>query len=204
MSTAKQTAANRENAQHSTGATSDSGRLASSRNHFKHGLCQTEQFFEILPDEDSEKFDALAAGFQEEYDPQDLIETLLVRRMAEYEWLRARALRYQTRCLGCDPARTPNQLALFIRYQTTHERSFYKALDELKKHRAEKTNADIGFESQQLKHAAETRAAEALNLRKEVFQFRKEAWEFKKSLAQPTTPAPVPAEVNSGDLQMAA
>jgi hypothetical protein len=204
MSTQKQIDANRENAQHSTGATSESGKLASARNHFKHGLCQTEQFFEILPDENPEKFDTLAAAFQEEYEPQDLIETLLVRRMAEYEWLRARALRYQTRCLCADPTGIAPQLALLLRYQTTHERSFYKALAELKKHRAEKTNAEIGFESQQLKQAADTRAAEALNLRKDVFQFRKEAWAFKKSLAQPAPLAHTPAEINPGDLQMAA
>jgi hypothetical protein len=41
------------------------------------------------------------------------------------------------------------QLALYLRYQTTHERGFHKAMNDLLKLRAAKRKEQIGFESQQ-------------------------------------------------------
>jgi hypothetical protein len=41
------------------------------------------------------------------------------------------------------------QLALWLRYQTTHERGFHKAMNDLLKLRAAKRKEQIGFESQQ-------------------------------------------------------
>ncbi len=54
----------------------------------------------------------------------------------------------------------PKQLALLLRYQTTHDRAFHKSLDQLLKLRAEKRKAQIGSESQEQKKGAETRKQE--------------------------------------------
>jgi hypothetical protein len=178
MATPSQILANQANRQVST-RPSEGGKLASSRNNLKHGLCHTELFFALLPGESQEDFAALAGKLRKEQDPQNMIETILVRRMAESEWLRARAVGLQTNCLVNDPKNITGRLALYIRYQTTHERSFYRALNELQKPRQQKTNAEIGFESQRLKKAAAVRASESLNLRIEVFLFQKEVFRSK-------------------------
>ena len=183
MATPAQIEANRLNSEKSTGATSEAGRLASSRNNLKHGLCGTELFFALLPGEDPENFVHLTLSLRHQYEPQNATEIILVRRMAEAEWMRARAVGLQTECLVNDPDNL-KKIALFIRYQTTHERSFYKALNELQKLREQTRKAEIGFESQKLKQAAETRSSEALNLKKEVHNLKKAEFEFKKETIQ--------------------
>jgi hypothetical protein len=207
MATQAQLKANRENSQLSTGATSDAGREASSRNNLKHGLCHTEEFFTLLPGESEQNFATLVGTLRNEYMPQDTTESILVRRMAESEWLRARAVRLQTDTLFYDQIGSPQKLALFLRYQTTHERAFYKALNELQKLRKERTKAEIGFESQKLKQAAESRSAEALNLKKDALNLKKAEFEFKKETIQTkkeSFKAPSAPEISSGDLEIAA
>jgi hypothetical protein len=63
--------------------------------------------------------------------------------------------------------------ALYLRYQTTHERAFYKALTELQKLREQRRKEQIGFESQKRAQADEIRAEKALNLRIQEFQIKK-------------------------------
>ena len=63
--------------------------------------------------------------------------------------------------------------ALYLRYQTTHERAFYKALTELQKLRAERKKEQIGFESQKRALAVEIRAERALNLKEQELVIKK-------------------------------
>jgi hypothetical protein len=154
MATEKQIAANRENSQHSTGPTSQEGLEASSWvAAWRHGLAvKDHERFSLLIDENREKFDELQQRLNDEHLPTSETEVLLVRHMAQSEWLRARALRLQNDLLedngkNVDPAK----LAIFIRYQTTHERNFHRSLKELLTFRKERRNLEIGFESQKLK-----------------------------------------------------
>jgi Skp family chaperone for outer membrane proteins len=62
--------------------------------------------------------------------------------------------------------------ALYMRYQANHERAFYKALKELQTLRKERNNEQIGFEAQQRVQAAETRAVEAHNWKKQEFELK--------------------------------
>jgi hypothetical protein len=89
------------------------------------------------------------------------------------------------------------RLPLFIRYETTHERAFYRALKELQTLRKEKRNIEIGFESQKLKQAAEARASEAQTLRREQFEWKKMVAESKKEVH-------AAAKNGQGDQEMAA
>ena len=207
MATAKQTAANRKNAQHSTGPTSQEGLEASSWvNAWRHGLAvKDHERFSLLKDENREKFDELQQRLNDEHLPTSETEVLLVRHMAQSEWLRARALRLQNDLLedagkNIDPAK----LAIFIRYQTTHERNFHRSLKELLTLRQQRRNIEIGFESQKLKQAAEGRAEEGLNLKKEAQNLKREEFEFKKTITRTKKEVRPPVENSPGDLKMAA
>ena len=160
MSTPEQSAANRRNAQLSTGPKTEEGKAASSRNNFRHGLAG-RPLVANLSAEDAAEFEELAAALHAEHNPQTPTETLLVERMIESYWMSSRALHLQAAALeSADDSR----LSLLLRYQTTHERAFLKCLNELAKLRKEKRQQEIGFESQKQKqelHEAKLKALEA-------------------------------------------
>ena len=122
--------------------------------------------------------------------------------MWEAEWLRIRAIFFQTMCLDPETGflREEKRFALFLRYQTTHERAFYKALNELQKLRNEKRNREIGFESQK-------RSAEVHEIKKEAHNLKKQRAaqpvQPKKGEKQAAPSAPS-SETTSEPLEMAA
>ncbi len=136
---------NRANAQLSTGPRTAEGKLASSRNSTKHGLASSQV---IIPGEDPAAFDALLNNFLEEHQPATSTEELLVKEMAQSYWLTQRAIRCQNGCFT-EAGINEKQLALFLRYQTTHERAFYKALNTLLKLKKSHRQDQTGFVSQQ-------------------------------------------------------
>ncbi len=140
---------NRANAQFSTGPRSDEGKLASSRNSLRHGLASGTL---IIAGEDPAEFEALKTALFEEHQPPTETEVLLVTEMAQSWWLAQRAIRLQNECFSADAADLAKHLSLFLRYQTTHERAFHKALAallKLKQNRVpEQAVSPIGFVSQ--------------------------------------------------------
>ncbi|MBV8549907.1 MAG: hypothetical protein JOY54_01310 [Acidobacteriaceae bacterium] len=162
MPSEAQIAANRANAQLSTGPKTEAGKEAISFNNLRHGLAGE---FHILSWENEEEFATLQLGLRAEYKPHTVTEQILVDRMAQYEWLRRRALHLQNVCLNAEGnIDQEKQFALYLRYQTTHERAFHKSLSDLLKLRAEKRKEEIGFESQEQKkklHEARVRLANA-------------------------------------------
>jgi len=215
MATAAQIEANQLNAQSSTGPTSEEGKQASSQNRTTHGLCHNHTCFYLLAGEDPEKYAELFTSLKEEHQPQTETERILVRHLAQHEWLRTRALRLQQMCFDANlQVKDNRQFALFLRYQTTHERAFYKALNELQNIRAQRAKEQIGFESQKLEQAAEKRAAEAHNLKKQEFELKKERLASQKqpekskrdpspSAGSQNSTVPTPA-TSPGDWEMAA
>jgi hypothetical protein len=182
MSTESQIRANQLNAQHSTGPVTDSGKAASCQNNFRHGLAGGT--FTVLPSEDQDEFDHLLCGLRAEHQPTTLTETLLVQKMAQHYWLSQRAQRLHAHtAFGARsneditmaedlPAKDQDrQFALFLRYQTTNDRAFHQCLNQLLKLRAEKRRAEIGFESQQYKKAAESRCAAAEKRKQDLHEF---------------------------------
>jgi hypothetical protein len=186
MSTEAQIAANRANAQLSTGPKSEEGKAASSKNNLRHGFTGA---FMILPWEKKEEFEALLAGLCAEHQPATITETLLVEKMAQSWWLSQRAIKLQQ--ISCfheetDSSEREKQLALYLRYQTTHDRAFHKALNDLLKLRSEKRKArldeaalcqraedsKIGFESQQRKQAEDVRKQAAEKRRQELHKWK--------------------------------
>jgi hypothetical protein len=146
---------NRANASHSTGPRTPTGKLASSRNSLKHGLASGTL---IIPGEDRAAFESLLESLLAEHQPAGIAEEMLLHEMAQSFWLAQRALRFQNECFtenDADDERTgrslpvvrvdEKRLALFLRYHTTHERAFHKALSALirlkRAHRARGTQA---------------------------------------------------------------
>jgi hypothetical protein len=195
MSTQAQVNANQANSQKSTGPSSGPGREASSRNRITFGVSQTGGHFFFLPNEREEQFVSLKGKLKLEHNPQTITETILVRRMAESEWLRARAQRLQVYCHDPENGtiRDPKQFALLLRYQSMHERAFYKAINELQKLRNERRKEEIGFVSQK-------RFAELHSMRKEAFEMKKSRF---APAPQPET-KPTEAESRPETLEMAA
>jgi hypothetical protein len=172
MSTAAQIQANQANSQHSTGPQTGEGKAISSQNHFRHGLTGP---FTVLAWENLHDFQALERDLTAEHQPATPTESILVLEMAQSHWLRQRAILLQNTCFVGSTRLDPEnekQLALYIRYGTTHSRAFYKALHELQKLRAEKRKQEIGFVSQERK-AAEEKRRETKNVhRQEMHEAR--------------------------------
>jgi hypothetical protein len=171
MTTQTQTAANRANAQHSTGPKTSDGISRSSMNNFRHGLAGA---FMIPAWESQQEFDELSDALHAEHAPSTPTEVLLVERMAQHFWLTQRAIRLQNKCLedGFPTSDDDRGLPLYLRYQLTHDRAFHKSLNALLKLRAEKRKAEIGFESQERKRNEEAH--------KQADQTRREAAENRK------------------------
>lgn len=147
MSSERQLAANRANAQKSTGPLTSEGKVISSQNNRKLGL--TSLVFQVLPGESQSEFDAYADSLYAEYSPQTLIERTLVLKIAQHYWLGQRAVRAQNMCFHHDfgpvveNRSLMQQMALYMRYQAHHDRAFHKCMAELQKLRNEKRKDEI-------------------------------------------------------------
>jgi len=146
--------ANRANAQFSTGP-SPAGRAASSQNHTIHGLARHNGTFKLLATEDAAGFEALKQALAEEHQPSTPTEAILVNQMAECQWLADRALNLHATCFDSQSGQVadPKLFSLYLRYHTTHQRAFYKALNQLVKLRSERRKDQAGFEAQKRKEA---------------------------------------------------
>jgi hypothetical protein len=85
--------------------------------------------------------------------------------MAQQHWLSLRALRLQGEafiyqaCADIGFA-VPKDLGLLIRYQTSADRAFHRAHNELVKAKKQRPNSEIGFESQNFGEEAHPSAPE--------------------------------------------
>jgi hypothetical protein len=156
MATQQQIDANRRNAQKSTGPTTPEGRAAVRHNALKHGL--TAEIL-IPSQEDQPEFDRLCDAFEIEYQPVGPTEESLLENLVAAKWRLSRAHKFETgfflkRSLDLEhesqdyrelPANGrlalivdldsagPDTLAKISRYEARLERSFYKALTELRR-----------------------------------------------------------------------
>src|SRR6266704_4870925 len=90
MATERQIAANRENAQKSTGPKTPEGRAAVRLNGVKHGLCAETL---VLPGESEADFEALLVAFEAEHQPETAQEAAIVRHAAMCAWRLQRVYR---------------------------------------------------------------------------------------------------------------
>jgi hypothetical protein len=175
ISAAKLTA-NIANAQLSTGAVTPEGKAVVSQNATRHGLTGK---FRVLPNESQDDFDRLLAAFLRDEQPADQEEIEMVHFMAEATWLSRRSVRLQDQAIILIENGTPEErkegyrnLALYLRYMTSHDRAYSRYAADLRKRRNERLKRDRGFVSQKYREAAE--------LRREAAEHRRDANENRK------------------------
>ena len=100
-----------------------------SQNALKHGLASSTI---LIPGENSEELHALEIALFDQYKPANPTESLLVADLVKHHWLKDRALRLQGEALAtAAPGELPATFPVLLRYQTTNDRAFYKALQTL-------------------------------------------------------------------------
>jgi len=146
MATQAQVDANQANSQKSTGPKTEEGKATSSRNRLSHGFASSTRF---VKGEDPAEFNSLLDDLISEHQPATPTEQILVEQMAHHHWISMRATRLQDSIVASYlmTGLTPVQLGLFIRYQTSAERSFHKAHAALLKAQKQRESSKIGFES---------------------------------------------------------
>ena len=142
MSSAAQLAANAANAQHSTGPRTPEGKARSSQNATRHGLTSTRL---IVREDEREEFEQLQTSLLEEVHPEGALEQDVFTQLLHASWnlRRFRRLEAEQFVDGVDPLADPNrekEMDRLARYQARIERSYYRALKEL---RALQTNRMI-------------------------------------------------------------
>ncbi len=111
---------------HSTGPRTPAGMERSSQNARTHGLSSLTSVFVLLPGEDQKEWIDLLRDLTNEFQPASRTERILVNDMAQGHWLTQRAINLQTNSIE-----DPKAFALYLRYQTTHQRAYYRALKQL-------------------------------------------------------------------------
>ena len=89
MTSERQRAANRRNAQRSTGPRSPEGREISSRNSQQHGVLSQRVTTDV---EENEIYERMLNSFMAEYGPRSETEILLVERLANLFWRERRLI----------------------------------------------------------------------------------------------------------------
>jgi hypothetical protein len=165
MPTEKQIAANRRNSNKSTGPKSAEGKAAIRFNALRHGLTAENI---VLSIEERPVFEQLHDEFLAEHRPATPTERLLVEQMVAAAWRLRRVRATETAYFDREMERldnlaksdypqpgpwdrmayvfrwdntSSNTLALLARYEARLERSFYKALRELQRLRAQRPAA---------------------------------------------------------------
>src|SRR5262245_33155413 len=135
MTATARAAANAANAAHSTGPRTEEGKARSSRNAVKHGL--TSKQLVIAPGEEDE-FAELHDSLHEQLAPEGALEMGLFNMLVHAAWnlQHCRTLEAQLLSKGLEDILddlTAKTLDRLQRYAAINQRSYFKALNELRK-----------------------------------------------------------------------
>lgn len=171
--TPAQIAANRDNAQKSTGPRTPEGKQVSKFNRLRHGLASP---LTVLPFENQDEYNNLYASFCEEYSPVGPTEDALVKSIADSQWKLRRLETLEERVFAAmletsqnEPAapvdpfdalaagllaggKNQSALGLLARYQATLNRQFVTSMRELKRCQRERLNENYDEAKRQLAH----------------------------------------------------
>ena len=157
MPSAEKLAANKSNAQRSTGPKTGAGKKVASRNATHHGLTGKHV---VIQGENPEAYEALRRDLLDAYQPANALEDTLVEEIAQCFWRlqRARAIEaenFNLNCAGADPVIGFNsghvQFDRMRRYMTTIERAYHRAMQQLERTQEirRRTQPEVGFVSQE-------------------------------------------------------
>lgn len=133
--TAAQIAASRRNGRRSQGPLSLEGKAVVARNAFQHGLTART----VLPRHESQdRFNQVLASLVNDFSPQTDAEFFCVEEMATAKWRMRRAWSFESQTLdaGGAPAQIwadkQPQLEACLRYETTAQRQYDRASQQLR------------------------------------------------------------------------
>jgi hypothetical protein len=99
MLSPRRLAANRANAQRSTGPRTAGGLVAASKNATRHGLCSVTNVI-IAGFEDAEEYEAFVSDVIADLGAKGVVEACLAERVAQHLWRLRRVLRYESESLS--------------------------------------------------------------------------------------------------------
>ena len=139
MATEAQIAANRSNAQASSGPTSDAGRARSSRNALTSGLYSRSDF--VLPEE-HDQYDEFCASFLADLQPEGAVEQTLTSQIIHAAWRLRRCSAVEAGMTGSlDPmvdSATAQTQQVVDRARNDANRTFQRAISELRRLQTER------------------------------------------------------------------
>lgn len=130
MPTDEQIAANRRNAQLSTGPKTPEGKAAIGLNHLQHGLYATTI---VLPGEDPEEFQKLCDEYQSFYQPQNVVEQDLVDQLAAAKWRIRRTARIEAAFMADGDSQEIDRRLANLNRITQCQTRLYRQWDKLRK-----------------------------------------------------------------------
>ncbi len=140
MASSAQITANRLNAQSSTGPRTGDGKAASRFNALKHGIDARSL---VIPGEDPTELEALALEYHQQFNPQGPLEDYLVGTIVQSDWNRRRYTRIEAQILQAQlDAFTGKAAQLIFRRLAAAERSYFRALKELRRAQRERSAAE--------------------------------------------------------------
>ena len=138
MISARQQAANTQNAQRRSGPATEAGRIRSSKNAITHGLTTTGSA--LLESEDAEAYARHIEQYRANHMPQNEQQAFFVIQLAEAAWRLRRVRKFENGILNADPTLandgTLDKVYKLNRYESAIERTYYRAFRELEKLRA--------------------------------------------------------------------
>jgi hypothetical protein len=129
-------AANRANAQRSTGPRSEEGKARSSQNAVRHGLFTHAVGFPAAPlEEERPIFDAIVKAGRERYQPGDAEEALMVDRIAALWWELQRVHKDKQQYIRAllDKGTSPTEALLAGDAHEVKERRYERAISKLRR-----------------------------------------------------------------------
>ena len=157
--TSARRAANQRNSRKSTGPVTPAGKARMRNNALRHGLTSKHV---VIDGEDPAEYQALRRDLLNELRPATAHEAQLVTEIAESSWRLLRARRIEILLFESNMQDGPDPDAALAasfhannrefdklrRYTTTIERSYYRAITELRKLQKQRKKSEIGSVSQ--------------------------------------------------------
>jgi hypothetical protein len=151
MATAAQIIANQTNAKLSTGPKTAEGKAAVAQNAIRHGLTARNL---VIREDEREEFAAFQEELSAELDPQGPIETITFHELLHAAWNlhRFRRLEAESSLGSIDDFTDPQTTAVLdrlSRYQSRAQRSYYRALAELRTLQTNRTLRQVKLDEEE-------------------------------------------------------
>ena len=155
MTSLHQIEANRRNATNSTGPRTTRGKAVVALNAVQHGILSRQA---VIQGESAAELIDLGKRLRGQLAPSGELELLLVDRIVSTAWRLRRAIALETKLFDTERDGSPaydgalaykidrDRLQLFSRYELTLERSLFRALHELQRLQAERSDMPVAID----------------------------------------------------------